>query len=308
MGAEHRSQANGKALAKALQALPVLDDPYLRMQAFNLGLIDNFLMDAERQLLQEYIEIERTPMANATFVSAISQLWIFGVYELLRTWRQRVREVLKFAESLNKLDRSTREKRLKEQQAKLSATSHNLAGIGDFRWPSFKRAAESPDFVERVQLSFDSSERIFRRIEILRVHLAKHELHGVKSSAAFAPGYGRIHMDTGTMYYQIALPGTSLPGEVDVISRRDVADGCRDLSKDKSKFLIPAAVRVQLKHIPEWSYGVKCVRVTLADGRVYGGVLVNWNTEIIGMKQQTRQPFDAREIVRVLADSVRPSK
>ena len=62
MGAEQRSQANGKALAKALQALPVLDDdPYLRMQAFNLGLVDDFLMDVERQLLQEYIAIERTP-------------------------------------------------------------------------------------------------------------------------------------------------------------------------------------------------------------------------------------------------------
>jgi len=35
MGAEQRSQHDGKAFAKALQALPVLDDdPFLRMQVF----------------------------------------------------------------------------------------------------------------------------------------------------------------------------------------------------------------------------------------------------------------------------------
>jgi hypothetical protein len=90
-----------KALIRALQSLPLLgDDLYLRMQAMNLGVVDRFLVGIELELLQEYEQLERTPMASATFVSALTQLWIFGVYELLRTWRQRVGDVLDFVQNL----------------------------------------------------------------------------------------------------------------------------------------------------------------------------------------------------------------
>ena len=40
----------------------------------------------ESQLLALYIEKERTPGPEALVVSAFSRLWVFGLYELLRTW------------------------------------------------------------------------------------------------------------------------------------------------------------------------------------------------------------------------------
>ena len=47
----------------------------------------------------EYIDIERTPSDTAMFVSAQSQMWIFALYELLRTWRSRTRKLIKWKEN-----------------------------------------------------------------------------------------------------------------------------------------------------------------------------------------------------------------
>ena len=91
---EDPDRAPDIGLAAALRTLPLFTEPYLHMQAMNLDLVDRFLVDQETRLLQEYFEQERTPLPTTMFVSAFCQLWIFGLYELLRTWRQRGREIL----------------------------------------------------------------------------------------------------------------------------------------------------------------------------------------------------------------------
>lgn len=68
------------SLIKAVQSLPLMDDdPYLYMQVMNLGVVDEFLVDLERQLLREYMETDRTPTPDAIFVFALSQMWIFDL-------------------------------------------------------------------------------------------------------------------------------------------------------------------------------------------------------------------------------------
>ena len=74
------------------------DDLYLRMQTLNLSIVDQFLMGLEYDTLQKLNDQESTP-TEATFLSAMSQMWIFAAYELLRTWRQRAKEVLKLVQS-----------------------------------------------------------------------------------------------------------------------------------------------------------------------------------------------------------------
>jgi hypothetical protein len=302
-----KAKQDPKTLIRVLQSLPLLgDDLYLRMQAMNLGVVDHFLVDIELQLLQEYEQLERTPMASATFVSALTQLWIFGVYELLRTWRQRVGDVLEFVQNLpSEKKPALRLERMKAQEAKLAANSRGEGKIKDTRWPAYKKVADDANFAAKLQSAKDNSERIFRKLEILRVHLAKHELHQSERSAAVAPGYSRISMDTGTMYYQVTLPGKSLPGEVDVISRRDIADGCRDLLRDKSKFIIPIVLRKELKdskNFPEFGYGVKQIKIFFRNGSSCDGVFVYWNVEIIGMRRRSKELFDARDIIRIEPD------
>ena len=72
------------------------DDPYLRMQAYNLSIVDQFIMQIESELLRSWFQEEQRSPADGMFVSAQSQMWIFAAYELLRTWRERSKDVIKF--------------------------------------------------------------------------------------------------------------------------------------------------------------------------------------------------------------------
>ena len=81
-----------------LWTLPLFDNLYLSMQGQNVMLVDFHLRDLEASLLAEYHQRERTPFPAVLFVSALSQMWIFATYELLRTWRQFIRDLKKAAE------------------------------------------------------------------------------------------------------------------------------------------------------------------------------------------------------------------
>jgi hypothetical protein len=71
----------------------------MRMQAFNLSITDPFLAALESDVLRKLIDEEHTPVPDASFLSAQSQMWIFAAYELFRTWRQRVADLIKWSES-----------------------------------------------------------------------------------------------------------------------------------------------------------------------------------------------------------------
>jgi hypothetical protein len=86
------------SFAELLWKLPLFDDLFLSMQGQNVMIVDLYLRDLERDLLRELIEIERTPFPAMLIVSALSQMWIFAVYELLRTWRQRVKDLKRDAQ------------------------------------------------------------------------------------------------------------------------------------------------------------------------------------------------------------------
>lgn len=68
---------------------------YLRSQAQGLNLVDQFLMRLEYKGLRELFETDSTP-PDTHFLLAQSQMWIFAAYELLRTWRQRASEIIKW--------------------------------------------------------------------------------------------------------------------------------------------------------------------------------------------------------------------
>src|SRR5229473_4710874 len=49
------------------------------------------------------------PQPLTMLVSALSQLWVFGLYEILRTWKQRISEVIGYGEQLGVLRARSRE-------------------------------------------------------------------------------------------------------------------------------------------------------------------------------------------------------
>lgn len=88
------AEIDWNALPNALASLQMFDDPYLRMQATNIGIVDQFLTGLEYQVLQEQFKDDKDP-SGLFFLNAQSQMWMFSTYELLRTWRGRVRETMK---------------------------------------------------------------------------------------------------------------------------------------------------------------------------------------------------------------------
>jgi hypothetical protein len=190
-------QEDGTTISQALQTLPLFDDLFLRMQAMNLDVVDAFLTEQEAGLLAEYMETDRTPLPTATFVSALSQMWMFALYELLRTWRQRARDVIGWAKAFQGTPPNKQEALLSAKRREIENKAASAEGTAAFYWHAYEAAATELQFAESLRRAVDRTERLFRRIEALRMSLAKHELPGVKGSFAMAPGYGRIDMSKG---------------------------------------------------------------------------------------------------------------
>jgi hypothetical protein len=294
---ERGEQVSGR-IRDALEALPVLNDLYLRMQAMNIDLVDAYLSGMESDLLKEYMEIDCTPIEMALLVSALSQLWIFGLYELLRTWRQRALDVARFGEkALKAVNQSEKEQFIADQKAKIKRAV-TLDGLDTFYWQPYEKAATDEKFVESIHSALDQSEGLFRRIEALRISLAKHELPKKTGSFAMAPGYGRIDMTDGSIYWQIVLQGN----EVDLLSRQSIARNCRALLEDRSHAILPKNIQEKVRRFPKGWYGTKVVTVFLEDGTAYSKVLVAWSKEVIHASGYEEVPFDARKVIEVQHD------
>jgi hypothetical protein len=68
------------------------------MQAVNLDAVDAFLNQIEQQTLEQLWAEDGTP-ENAFFQGALTQMWIFAAYELMRTRRERANRIVKLADN-----------------------------------------------------------------------------------------------------------------------------------------------------------------------------------------------------------------
>ncbi|WP_423379865.1 hypothetical protein [Burkholderia sp. LMG 32019] len=204
-------------LVVALQQLHLVkDDPYMRSQAHNLAIVDQFLMSLEYNVLRELHERERTP-PNTYFLSAQSQMWIFAAYELLRTWQQRARDFVKWADSGGFRDK------LRSLKEKGDGYRHFGREI---RIRQLEAAAADPIATKKILTDQIAHLHIpYTRLEWIRVSIAKHEISGKNKDAAFTPGYGRINSECGAIDYELENGVYSMG----YINRRDIADSIRKL-------------------------------------------------------------------------------
>lgn len=200
-------------LPQALRRLTLLgDDPFLSMQATNLGLVDAFLNQLESQLMKARVLEDGTPI-NAPFVTAQTQMWIFAAYELLRTWKQRARETMKLIQQARTETRLTQlEKPLNYRHAARELRAHQLRTI-----------AALPDALEVLDADLRRIHVTFGLMEALRMSLAKHEVPKQSGSVAFAPGYGRINLWNGSIDFELSVDA----GILGTTSHRELADGLR---------------------------------------------------------------------------------
>lgn len=289
---QHEEPDHDAQLHEVLRELPLVDEVFLGMQALNIHVVDGYLEQLEADLLQEYIEPERTPSASALFVSALSQMWVFATYELLRTWRQRVGDVLDWADRLAALADHEREAAVAAKRQEIERRASEVLDA-DVRWQVFERA-EDPQFVEELRSARNRTEIAFRAVEAVRMTLAKHEVPRQGGVLARAAGYGRIDMENGSTSWQIDLGRR----EVAVFSRRALADALRRVSRPNNRIL-PAAIQEQVRGMERQSYGAHRVAVVLDDGTEYEGVHVAWATEVVGVDSHDDIPFEAARIVEV---------
>jgi hypothetical protein len=204
------------ALANSLRRLHLLGgDMYLRMQATNVGMVDVFLMRIETQLRTTLADDDGPDVELGFLLSAMSQMWIFAVYELLRTWRERATTTLKLLRE-NKLAQ-----RIEALDAEYGVEHVNGKMLAD----QLRKVLENPACALEIEEHLRRAYIPFARLDALRVTLAKHEVKGERGSIAYAPGYGRFNQWCGAVEYMIGR------GNVinDQINRRDIADDLRAL-------------------------------------------------------------------------------
>jgi hypothetical protein len=214
----HRSPAdiNPHELPTALRSLTLFGRSYMIMQANNLTIVDQFAMSIEERVRARLFEEERTPGDDAMFLNAQSQMWIFALYELLRTWQQKAKNIVKWHPN----------KMLPQMIERLRQPDGDFIHPGKAaRAQELQDALDDPNLVEALKVDLRRIHMPFAQIEMLRMTLAKHEEKGVKNSVAIAPGYGRIDRLTGSLSYELGA-GKVIFG---YITRRQIADLIRAL-------------------------------------------------------------------------------
>lgn len=207
------SKVEGWEIPAALRALTLFEDPYLTMQAQNLAIVDGFLNALEQRLLRRHLQEDSTPLDDAMFLNAQSQMWIFAAYEVVRTWRQRAKDLIKWHDNGG-------------LRLKLDALEADQGFVhdGNLRRAAMVRAViADPTIVQKLRDDLKRTHMVFARMEYLRVSLAKHEVPGRAKAPALAPGYGRINAWCGALDYELNN-GRYIMGNV---NRRDIADDIR---------------------------------------------------------------------------------
>jgi hypothetical protein len=78
--------------------ITLCDDLWMRMQAQNIAVVDIAIVrPMELEALCAYSREERIGELSMP-LSALSQMWIFSLYEFLRTWRRRAEQILEIAD------------------------------------------------------------------------------------------------------------------------------------------------------------------------------------------------------------------
>lgn len=287
--------ATAKAFVDALRGLPIVeDDFYLGSQVLHLGVASSVIEQFEGDLMREYWRDDHVSPDRFMVVASLSQLWVFGVYEVLRTWRQRVQSVLKFVANLP-TEPTARHSSIAAKKADVEGRYSHPDLVHDIHADVYERAARDAAYVTRLRGCLHRSERSFRRIEALRVNIAKHEVPKVNGdSYIVGPGSSRIDTVTGTLQWQVDLGNR----EVDMVSRASVLQAGVDIGTNRRILLLPDSLQALVRKLPRVGYGVHKVVLELSNGHEVIG-FVAWDQEIINAIGRPLQSLDTADIVGV---------
>jgi hypothetical protein len=138
-------------------------------------------------------------------------MWIFALYVLLRTWKQRIR----------KLKTWKKNGALAEMLKRVEDDRHNVAAL--MRARHIQWVKEDEDAIESLTAAEAAMQNVYDMTAAIRMNLAKHEVKGKPNRVVRAPGCGRINGWCGALDYEMDLGD----GGFYYINRRDIADSLR---------------------------------------------------------------------------------
>lgn len=204
-------------ISSGMKRLPLFcDDIYLGMQAINVGLVDAAITQLEYKLLKEYLETERVPLEPSIMISALSQMWVFGLYEVMRLWKSRFFDFEKWRSSggiQTKVQNMSKNYSSDECDEMLNITL-------SIRARQLKKYGEDVEYRESISSVWSLIKPVFEVVELYRMNFAKHAAPGKESSVPRAPGYGRINRWCGSMDYEFI----DKERHYHAMNRRDIAD------------------------------------------------------------------------------------
>jgi hypothetical protein len=204
--------------------IPLCDDTWLGMQAqhiaaVEIGIIRPLELHTARTIFAE------EPYADVMMaLNGVSQMWLFSLYEFLRTWRQRATQLLQladqYAKTLPRKQKAFLEKTIADAKAK---EKHIFSGAS-FYSEHVSRITD-PAFVDAIKAYYEKMDGWFSFIEELRMNLAKHEVPKKHGMVAEMPGYARIDLVRGTLYWQFI----DAQGGLQKLDRREAANFFLDI-------------------------------------------------------------------------------
>lgn len=217
---ENLDKIDFSVIPTKIKKLPFFeDDVFLGMQAMNIGVVDQLITHYEYSLLDEYNAIDKTPDSTMA-VSALSQMWIYSLYEVLRMWRHRKFEFEKLQKNGGIVSK------VKDM------IDDPLNQTVKTRKRQMLRFKDDTQYRERINAVWNNIEEIYRAIDLIRMNLAKHCASGNDNLIPRSPGYARINDWCGALDFQLIKKNTDYPA-IDngsyytILSRRDIADALR---------------------------------------------------------------------------------
>lgn len=201
--------------------IPMTDDMYLWIQAQNIARVEmSVLRRWESEVLDEQ-EADPGGYQGPKYreLMALSQMWVFGLYEFLRTWRQRADLLMRHEENYNKLTTQPKRDAYLKEIVDKAKDKARLATQFPAHYPEHVAKIADPEFMKSIRAYKDKTEELFRELSAVRMPAAKHEVPGGKKLIADGPGMGLPNRLTGSICWPVLLGDKQT-----TIMRRDLAD------------------------------------------------------------------------------------
>lgn len=202
-------------IRSALYSLSFFESDFnLRSQAFNLGVVDQFIMQLEYDYLYSKIN-ESNFRAGSSFLAAQSQMWIFYCYEIMRSWTEKVKSYIKLMKNGG----------VHLKLADLQSQQRYMGIEMSQKETELQMLIDNQTIEEELQRDLDRTYMLFTQIEMLRIQIAKHQMRKRPNVVVEGATIGMMNRYCGSLDYQINS-GLIIMGSY---SRRDLAEGIRSI-------------------------------------------------------------------------------